>query len=467
MSVILRGYQVNNPTWFYLSLLLILAVYFRFGRFWSLRNLDLVLMLSIAPALLYAQEFPFHGSLCLLGVTLGLLARTVCDSSFTRRPKLPQNMNPSGLAFLCAAAMAFLSTKALTETPPVNEIREAESARQMIKGLEGDGVAPGALPAPNQPSGGTRKQVVANGPARNPAKTEAGPGSKLIYAAVAATPAAEPRAATRDPAQLVAQILAILAHLAVVGGLIALGHYHMADLHLGLAMATLYILLPCTAYEVGRVNHVLPSALIVWAFVSYKRVLISGALFGLACGTLFFPMFLLPVWAAFYGRRGWLKFLLAVGGTTVAIVGTFWLLAGSAAFLAQADFGFFDWSALQFHDTESVGFWSVFPAAYRVPAFVSFLVMVIALTIWPWYKDLGQLMSSSAAIVIATQLWYPQQGSVYVLWYLPMLLMVVFRPPLHHHAAPDLNLTESIATPANSPPSSPISGIVTSRAAFL
>ena len=48
MDVLLRGYSVNAPTWFYLSTLLILAVFYRFNRFWSLRNFDLLLLL-LAP----------------------------------------------------------------------------------------------------------------------------------------------------------------------------------------------------------------------------------------------------------------------------------------------------------------------------------------------------------------------------------------------------------------------------------
>ena len=46
MDEILTGYEVNQPTWFYLSFLLITAVFFKFGRIWSLRNLDLVLLLA-------------------------------------------------------------------------------------------------------------------------------------------------------------------------------------------------------------------------------------------------------------------------------------------------------------------------------------------------------------------------------------------------------------------------------------
>ncbi|GIT30408.1 MAG: hypothetical protein Ct9H300mP1_24540 [Planctomycetaceae bacterium] len=51
-AIFLTGYDVNAPTWFYLSSLLIVAVFFRFGRIWSLRNIDVFLLLSLAPGLL-------------------------------------------------------------------------------------------------------------------------------------------------------------------------------------------------------------------------------------------------------------------------------------------------------------------------------------------------------------------------------------------------------------------------------
>src|SRR5258708_38683036 len=55
MDQVLQGYHLNDPTWFYLSFLLIVAVYFKFSRFWSIRNLDLALLLLIAPGLLLVR----------------------------------------------------------------------------------------------------------------------------------------------------------------------------------------------------------------------------------------------------------------------------------------------------------------------------------------------------------------------------------------------------------------------------
>jgi hypothetical protein len=69
---------------------------------------------------------------------------------------------------------------------------------------------------------------------------------------------------------------------------------------------------------------------------------------------------------------------------------------------------------------------------------VAFLVIVVATTLWPRQKTLAHLIPHSAAVVLGAQLWYPHQGGVYVLWYLPLLLMVAFRPMMTNHQAPEI-----------------------------
>src|SRR6476620_1052167 len=57
MSEILFHYQKVNPTtWVYLSSLLMVGLFFQFNRFWSVRNLDLVLLILLAPGLLMVNE---------------------------------------------------------------------------------------------------------------------------------------------------------------------------------------------------------------------------------------------------------------------------------------------------------------------------------------------------------------------------------------------------------------------------
>jgi len=57
MSEILLHYKRPDPTtWVYLSSFLTIGLFFVFHRFWSLRNLDLVLLILLAPGLLIVHE---------------------------------------------------------------------------------------------------------------------------------------------------------------------------------------------------------------------------------------------------------------------------------------------------------------------------------------------------------------------------------------------------------------------------
>ncbi len=57
MNEILFHYEKIDPTtWAYLASLLIIGLFFKFGRFWSVRNLDLLLLILLAPGLLLVSE---------------------------------------------------------------------------------------------------------------------------------------------------------------------------------------------------------------------------------------------------------------------------------------------------------------------------------------------------------------------------------------------------------------------------
>src|SRR5262249_28464512 len=43
------------------------------------------------------------------------------------------------------------------------------------------------------------------------------------------------------------------------------------------------------------------------------------------------------------------------------------------------------------------------------------------------YKNLAHVLALSAAVLVGMQFWYADQGGVYILWYLPLLLLLVFR----------------------------------------
>ena len=54
-DILFHYYRVNPTTWFYLSSLLSIALFFKFNRVWSIRNLDLALLILLAPGLLAVE----------------------------------------------------------------------------------------------------------------------------------------------------------------------------------------------------------------------------------------------------------------------------------------------------------------------------------------------------------------------------------------------------------------------------
>ena len=62
--------------------------------------------------------------------------------------------------------------------------------------------------------------------------------------------------------------------------------------------------------------------------------------------------------------------------------------------------------------------------------FIAYVTFVLATAFWPAPKNLAHVLALSAAVLIGTQLWYGDRGGIYVLWYLPFLLLVIFRPNL-------------------------------------
>lgn len=418
MQFILHGYDVNPATWLYLSLMLMIAVFFRFTRVWSLRNLDLALLWLLSPGVLLVRDADpsLHpaGYVWLFVVSGLLLVRLFCDPLFTRRPTLEQNLNAAGSGFLCVCAFWFLMAVMVTKPLPAQTEETIRRGRELY-----------------DRSGETLAEAAATNDGGNElagdAGEQAGPATSLIAA---------PVGALSQTVTIAARAMAVLAHAAVVVGLIVLGARHFGQMQLGLAMALLYLLLPCTSYDVGKINHVLPAALIVWAFVAYRRPVVAGSLMGLACGALIFPVFLLPLWTVYYGRRGGVRFAASVGVVWLVLIAVLALQPGMSLSLAERILGSMNWKALQFHGGHADGFWGAHSAAYRLPVMAGYAIMLVLLTVIPRRKNLEHLTSHSTALIVGAQFWYPQQGGVYVLWYLPLLLLVVFRPRLTHLPPP-------------------------------
>jgi hypothetical protein len=404
-SIFLEFCLPNAATWFYFSLLLNIALFFQFTRPLSLRNLDVLMLYLLAPGFLLVQEaaaLDRAGQLAraaneravgygwLLIGSLYWFVRSVIDLALVRRPGMSANLNTPGLAWLGAALFIGLTVVALRPTPDQEEQAQV-----------------GKRPAPIEQVQDTATAVVQQAQTSN--GTPASPEAVRFWAV---------------------RGLAMLCHAAVLVGLVMIGWRHFGDLTAGAGAAALYTLVPYTAYNIGQVHHVLPAAFLVWAVFCYRRPTVSGWLLGLAAGTSVFPALLFPLWFGFYSRRGASRFAVAFLAATSASVGitalVLWI--GPSGLNLMTALHLTDWKPWAAPDTESI--WTGAHWAYRLPVFVLFVGFLGVVTVWPRPKNLSHLIAQSAAVLVGVQFWYADRGGLYVLWYLPLLLLMVFRPNL-------------------------------------
>jgi hypothetical protein len=409
MQEILFDYRLNPTTWAYISTLMMIGTYFKFRRFWSVRNLDLLALIAFSPALLLVYyglskptpELISAGYVWLFAVGGFFLARLLLDQMMVRRPLLEPNLSASGLTFTGIALLVFLMANVIT--------CPAERLERLLVPQEA-----GAQPNP----GYTPFYELAR--ASNQALLPADSAQPEIHRPTAA------RAAT-------AHAVTIVAHLAVVMGMIWIGLRHFGNMQTGVAAATLYLLTFCTSQFTGQMDHVVPAMLLVWAAALYRRPLLAGILLGLAGGLIYYPLYLLPLWCGFYWRRGVVRFAF---GVVLALAGLVAVLAleslDIASFTAQIEQMFGLRNPFQ---APCSGFWEHYDPVYRIPVLAAFVVLCVWMAIWPAQKNFGTLLSCSAAVMLASQFWQPSDGGLYMAWYLPLLILTIFRPNLEDRVA--------------------------------
>jgi hypothetical protein len=441
MSDILFHYERVNPTsWAYLSSLLMLALYFKFNRIWSVRNADLLLLILLAPGLLLVQwaaentgshakaDTIHHLGFLWLFITEGLLlVRLMLDSVMVRRPLLEPNLNAAGLLFLGCSLLFFLMANVVTGKPSADDLSPARRASVVI------------AEASAAPEDNAEDQV-------DSFATD-GPGFWIIYRQpriltqqliAAGEPSPPETPAERDRAELrireaTARVVAILSHVMIVIGLLVVGTWHFESIVSGIAAMTMYLMLPYTALWTGSVEHALPASLLVWAVVLYRRPLLAGMMIGLASGTVYYPMFLLPLWCSFYWSRGLKRFLTGV----VLMIGVLVLtMAMTSTSGEQFVVHLCQMFGLRLPVTTDLGgIWQTWSTVFRFPILAAFVALTISFAIWPTQKNLGTLLSGSAAIMLAVQFWQPYDGGIFIAWFLPLLLLTIFRPNLEDRVA--------------------------------
>jgi hypothetical protein len=469
-DILLQYERVKPTTWAYLASLLIIALYFKFSRVWSVRNLDLIGLILLTPGLIFViygheKGLPTYeqtGYIWLFAVGGLFIVRMLLDPMMVRRPLLEPNLSVGGLTFLGASLLVFLLANVVTSKPTKqaievagvkaagDRITTAEQPPTLAK-TDSAGVPAGADPAPE-------KADVAAKPNEDATAEEPllryGPGYpwfirlwrapvRLLFTtngnqSTSPMGDAEPLdSKSFDLASLyAAHTIAIFSHLAIIAGMIVIGYRHFDNIKTGIAAAVLYLLLPYTAIYTDRAYDVLPGALLVWSVVMYRRPLVAGILMGIAVGTTYYAVFLLPLWCGFYAQRGVWRFsggVLAVLGIMVVVL---YFNPESGSFMADVR-QMFGWIFPRIDKNQLHGFWGLEfnDPVYRIPVLAAFVAMCITLAIWPAQKNLGTLMSCSAAVMIGTQFWHPLGGGIHMAWYMPLMLLTVFRPNLEDRIA--------------------------------
>jgi len=62
-EILFHYYRVNPTTWFYLASLLSIAIFFKFNRALSIRNVDLIGLILFAPGLLAVEYGGFKANI--------------------------------------------------------------------------------------------------------------------------------------------------------------------------------------------------------------------------------------------------------------------------------------------------------------------------------------------------------------------------------------------------------------------
>lgn len=466
MGQFLFYYQRPEPaTWVYMSSFLVVGIFFMFHRFWSIRNLDVLLLLMLTPglmliyesyqvrqssysavssteelaqsankskALLVAQKdrlpqqfvdqidtpadaeaasepkpevakpiwtpkrIRLFGYIWLLSVCGLWVARMLIDTTFFRRPHLDPNLSQGGLMFLGISLFAFLIANVLNS--PAEQLESTQANR-----------GPGYAPLKVLPDVSTTAS------------------SAKVNKEVAAVPNAGTSVSKQVRYITVSRVLLTIANCFLVLSIVGIGYWHFNDLKSGVGAATLYLLLPYAAQMIGRVEHAIPGALILLAVLLYRRPYFSGIAIGLAGGLVFYPLFLFPLWLSFYWQRGQRRFIAGVALSLIGLIISIIFIYPQNYFVHICEvFG-----VVPFAINDLDGIWGLGVQPYvRIPVLVAFVALAFSFAFWPAQKSLATLINCSAAVMVTAQFCYAYGGGLLMAWYLPLVLLAVFRPNL-------------------------------------
>lgn len=479
MSHLLLYYQRPEPaTWVFLSSFLLLSIYFVFHRFFSVRNLDIVLLLLLAPGLMMVYEGRKKNLEVEESVAVGALAQDsqlrLSLAKLAEEAQADESKPTTTSRLISYIQTTDSDAKTQLRGNGLSGYQEEMDAGQnlefygfaalliacsflMIRMLIDPALVRRPLLTPNLSIGGLSfiglslflflmGNVITSSPSeqfeRGP---KLGPGYPLLkmFPDLPTTPDMEKEGSEVQTAESpslrvrllpnLARIIAILSNLAIVVGIVGIGYWHFDNVKTGIGCAVMYLLLPYSAQMTGNLEHTLPASLMVLAMLTYRQPMIAGFLFGLAGGLVYYPLFLLPLWLSFYWNKG-LGRLLAGIVTSLCFLSLLLLIQGTESFSQHLQQMYGLWLP-KMDGLEGIWAPGRVPADFRLPVLAACFLLSASFVFWPSRKNLGSLICGTAAIMMAVQFWHGFGGGLYMAWFLPFAVLTIFRPNLDDRIA--------------------------------
>lgn len=447
----------------------------------SRRNLALVGVLVLAPALLHVMEFGQRGRgtaaplfTVLFLCTAGYAAWSFALSRGRGMPGWRPNLSRTGLQALLAFVLALDVAVVLGRRPDDAGIYSNLGARRWAE----TGTIPYADPKLKGPDAPGYGAAATYGPLLYAAHLP----FQLALRVPTNPPDATPRdvapkdgsAPYRGPTELATKLACLTFFAAGLAGLFLIVR-RLAGEDVALAAVILYAGSPYVLglggerFVIGGlafISHIAPSAVLLLALAAFRRPLLSGVLMACAAGVLFWPAFLFPLWFGWraWRREGALPFAagFALAGLGIGVVIVYYTHAPAVdaiRLFLESTLEHQEGVGTREYGASTFSFWGTHPALAAVfqqpifgttslfkPMFLAFAALCLAAAFWARGRTVPQLAALTAMLAAAIQLWKTHATGSYVEWYLPFLIIALVG------AAPG---DQASAAPASAPPPPP------------
>jgi hypothetical protein len=454
-----RGYKgafgraINDPwIWLTFSVVFLLGLA-DFRRLVSVRNLDLLVLLSFSISLYFFNAGDIFTAVPLVYPPLAYLLGRMLWIGARGRGSPSRPLWPAWV--LLAATVFLLGFRVGLNVQDSNVIDVGlagiDGGQRIVQGEMPYGHMPtddGKACGPADSDGYVREHVQTNGrcESANERGDTYGPFSYLAYVPAYLTVGFDGKwnGGSSSWAGLPAAHLTAIVWdvLALVGmGLLGL---RFGGRMLGATLAFAWASYPFTQYvSNSNSNDAIMPALLVWGLVFLTSPPARGLLLGLAAWTKFAALLLLPLWASYPDWRRELRSkLVYAGGFVLATALSFWILLlepdplHAARVFWERTFG---WQ-LSRPSPFSIWDWDEypgFPDLHQVQTGLKIALLVGALAVYfvPRVKNELQLAALSAALLIGFELVLTHWFYLYLPWFFPFAAFALLAPALLPAAA--------------------------------